>query len=311
MTSVADVDVQQETMTAVDRLADDQLLDCVKSLAIHERHATARLIGALAEVERRRLYLGQGCSSLFTYCTDVLGLSDDAAYNRVQVARAGLRFPVLLRDLDNGALTVSAIRMLAPMLTIENHLALLDAARHRPAREVKGLVASLSPAGAPPDAFVNPIGPDTYLFHFPASQATYDKFIEAQRLLRHAVPDGAIAAVFDRAVGVLLRDLKGSKAGGVRRPRAPRPGSSASRWIPSDVRRAVWKRDGAQCTFVGPEGRCSERGFLEFHHVIPFADGGATTVENLQLRCRAHNTYEAEQWDPQNVAETSPLRNGG
>ena len=33
---------------------------------------------------------------------------------------------------------------------------------------------------------------------------------------------------------------------------------------------------------------------LEFHHVIPFADGGATTSANLQLRCRAHNGYEAE-----------------
>ena len=43
-------------------------------------------------------------------------------------------------------------------------------------------------------------------------------------------------------------------------------------------------------------GRCSERGFLECHHVIPFADGGPTRTENLELRCRAHNAYEAEQW---------------
>ena len=56
------------------------------------------------------------------------------------------------------------------------------------------------------------------------------------------------------------------------------------------------KRDGGQCAFVGKDGRCTERGFLEFHHVTPYATGGPTTVENLQLRCRAHNAYESEQW---------------
>jgi hypothetical protein len=43
-------------------------------------------------------------------------------------------------------------------------------------------------------------------------------------------------------------------------------------------------------------GRCAERGFLEFHHVRPYADGGQTVAENLELRCRAHNVYEAEKY---------------
>jgi hypothetical protein len=30
--------------------------------------------------------------------------------------------------------------------------------------------------------------------------------------------------------------------------------------------------------------------------VVPFADGGETSVDNVQLRCRAHNAYEAERW---------------
>ena len=62
------------------------------------------------------------------------------------------------------------------------------------------------------------------------------------------------------------------------------------------MKREVWARDGGQCAFVGAAGRCSERGFLEYHHVIPFADGGTTDASNLQLRCRAHNAFEAEQW---------------
>jgi hypothetical protein len=34
--------------------------------------------------------------------------------------------------------------------------------------------------------------------------------------------------------------------------------------------------------------------FLEFHHVIPYAKGGRATADNISLRCRRHNQYEAE-----------------
>jgi hypothetical protein len=55
----------------------------VKRLAAGERRATAVLIRSLMELDARRLYLSEGCSSLFTYCTQVLHLSESAAYNRI------------------------------------------------------------------------------------------------------------------------------------------------------------------------------------------------------------------------------------
>src|SRR4029453_7436398 len=67
-----------------------------------------------------------------------------------------------------------------------------------------------------------------------------------------------------------------------------------SRNIPADVQRAVSERDQDRCAFIAHNGRrCGERRFLEFHHVIPYAAGGKPTVDNIQLRCRAHNRYEA------------------
>ena len=45
--------------------------------------------------------------------------------------------------------------------------------------------------------------------------------------------------------------------------------------------------------YIGREGRCTERGFLEYHHVQPYAVGGAATTANIELRCRAHNANEA------------------
>ena len=58
----------------------------------------------------------------------------------------------------------------------------------------------------------------------------------------------------------------------------------------------MWARDEGPCAFVGAHGRCTERGFLELHHLVPFGDGGATDATNLQLLCRAHNAVEADAW---------------
>jgi hypothetical protein len=55
---------------------DAELLAEVSRAAAQERTATAHLIALLGELDARRLYLGEGCCSLFTYCTQVLHLSD-------------------------------------------------------------------------------------------------------------------------------------------------------------------------------------------------------------------------------------------
>jgi 5-methylcytosine-specific restriction endonuclease McrA len=72
--------------------------------------------------------------------------------------------------------------------------------------------------------------------------------------------------------------------------------SSRGRYVPAEVRRAVWKRDAGCCTFTGLDGSpCHERAGLEFHHERAFALGGLHTLENLRLLCRAHNSLLAER----------------
>lgn len=108
--------------------------------------------------------------------------------------------------------------------------------------------------------------------------------------------------MFERALALLVENLERGKLAETARPRPQRPAQPRSRYIPAAVRREVRRRDGDRCAFVGTEGRCHERGFLEFHHVVPYADGGPTDANNLQLRCRAHNVYEALLWTGADVA---------
>jgi len=41
--------------------------------------------------------------------------------------------------------------------------------------------------------------------------------------------------------------------------------------------------------------RCQERKGLQFDHVQEVARGSDASVDNLRLRCRAHNQYTAER----------------
>ena len=73
--------------------------------------------------------------------------------------------------------------------------------------------------------------------------------------------------------------------------------SNPNRHVPAAVARAVFVRDGQQCSYVAPSGRrCGARWCLELDHVDPRAVGGESTIENLRLRCRAHNQRYARQY---------------
>jgi hypothetical protein len=140
---------------------------------------------------------------------------------------------------------------------------------------------------------VAPLAPDRYLIRVTVSRETRDKLRRAQALLRHAVPSGDEAAILDRALTLLVEHLERRRFAETCRPRPANERCGHSRHIPAAVRRAVWKRDAGQCAFIGSEGRCAEMHFLELHHVEPYAIGGPPSVDNVQLRCRSHNAYEA------------------
>jgi 5-methylcytosine-specific restriction endonuclease McrA len=110
------------------------------------------------------------------------------------------------------------------------------------------------------------------------------------------IPNGDPAAIVHRALTLLVAELEKTRIAATTRPCASRNATAGSRHVPATVKRHVWARDHGQCAFVGTKGRCTERGLLEIHHVVPFAAGGPTTVQNLELRCRRHNACEAERF---------------
>jgi 5-methylcytosine-specific restriction endonuclease McrA len=400
-------------LSLVSRIPTGEILARLKRLILRESEVTAEVIAHIAELDRRRLYLAEGAPSVFAYCTRILRLSEYAAYTRIQAARLARRFPIVLQQLAAGDVNLTTVGLLAPHMTMENHLDLLARARHRSKRQVEELVVSVRPlpeappvirklpatpvriepggvaagvghvgdtpaggaaadcgAGSPaggaavhsravssgeaathaaggssaimagaqaaamPDApapvhraIITPLAPERYKIQFTAGAGTYQKLLRARDLLRHQIPDGSPTLIFDRALTLLLNDLAKKRFAALSRrdeesalvaglhepsnehetnnrtqPKGrfapafdPLRQSRTSRTIPAEIKRRVWLRDEGKCAFVTGDGlRCTEQGWLEFHHLHPHAHGGPPTVENLELRCRAHNQYEAE-----------------
>ncbi len=202
---------------------------------------------------------------MFGDCTEVLRFSEATAFRRIAVARAARTVPLLLERIREGALHVAGAKLLAPTLTPENHVELLDLTRHKSKRAIEKILADRAPvpdvparirrlpspkavpgvrvspeiakpaceapsreAGltkpvrevpsheappSPPASRVptpapSPLGGGGFRVQFTASQALCDRLREAQALLRHQLPGGDMAEIFERALTLLVKDAK-------------------------------------------------------------------------------------------------------
>jgi len=183
--------------------------------------------------------------------------------------------------------------------------------------------SALTPSSAAlvptPRPIVRATAPERYRVQFTIGEEGHERLRRLQALLRREIPDGDPGAIVERALALLLENVEKTTLGAAARPRPypsirPRTDKPAvrSRDVPRAVKRAAWRRDAGQCAFVSPTGRrCSERTFLEFHHVQAYAKQGPATVGNISLHCRRHNQYEAELIFGPHRQEANQKRGGG
>ena len=126
-------------------LSDEDLLAATRRLIEKEQSLLCELLVHLGEIDERRLYLGRAYPSMFAFCVGELGFSEDAACNRITVARAGRRFPEVIEAVRSSRVHLSGLRLLAAHLTNDNHHDLLAEAAGKSKREIEEIAARLLP----------------------------------------------------------------------------------------------------------------------------------------------------------------------
>jgi hypothetical protein len=167
------------------------------------------------------------------------------------------------------------------------------------------------PAGthAPPrqPEFVKPLTAELRRLNVTVSAEFVDELEQVRVALSHKFPDGNFEEVVREAFKLVLERDRKRKAL-TDRPltdRAPVPSETPGdleapcandRYVPAAVKRAVWRRDRARCTWPMGDGKlCGARHRLEFDHDLELALGGKATIGNIRLLCRSHNLMKAEQ----------------
>ena len=295
---------------------DQQLLTALERACGDERRSLTWVLRLIGEVDRRELYAELGYGSLYEYCTEALHYSENEAYLRIGVARAGRRFPLILETIERGELHLTGASRCAPHLTEENHRDLLAAVVHKTKREIEEILAARFPQDDLPDSIlpahgsgdrmlVHPLAEDRFAICFTAGRKCRELLERANALSSHKRPRPGFAELIEAALEAYVEKLEKQKFRTTDRPKAPRTDTSEDpRQIPAHVRREVYQRDGGRCTFVGEHGhRCGSRAFLELDHVVPIARGGKSTADNLRLRCFRHNQLAARrELDPEIVS---------
>lgn len=327
-----DVNMRGDHFWRLEHCSNDELLCQLESIMSHGRRLTAELVAHLGEVEERRLHLEAAYSSMFDYCVRRLGLSEDEAYRRIEVARLARRFPALFPLLAAGELSLTVAALLKPHLSPDNETRLIAAVRGKTAVQAREVLAGLFPRpdapelvrklpaprtpalATPPDALaiattqpvpaprvapptplhrIEPLSEERYRVQLTVGTALKGKLDQARDLMRHRNPSGDVAPIIERALDLLLEQLMKERFGVTDKPRQR---ESSPERVSNAARRSVLTRDGLQCSWVDNHGRrCPSRAWLEHDHRTPRGKGGDSEAENIRTLCRAHNRLAAER----------------
>jgi hypothetical protein len=129
-------------------ITDRALLSSIAKLSERERKTVLSILLHLIEIERRRLYLSRGYSSLFEFCTGQLGYCESTASRRIRAARCVRDFPAVYRLLASGRVALSNVVKISGVLDAGNAGELLSRIEGRSAREVDLIVSRQRPKSA-------------------------------------------------------------------------------------------------------------------------------------------------------------------
>jgi 5-methylcytosine-specific restriction endonuclease McrA len=297
-----------------------------------EACTAAEFLVLLQELDATRGWARLGYASLFDFCHLSLNLTRAEAYSRTRLARLAGEVPQVLSLLKSGEIKLSALRILAPILTPQNFSDVFAAIRGKTTREVedyrntfrvhekpaaRGVVRTMySPIESEATAELHcepqanasektprantpentPHMKKTIRMALTLDEELWEKYRRACNLSNHSSSGTDVAEMMEMLLDHYLKKHDGSAKQiqhGEKAPNKEQPG----RYIPKQVRREVRERDGHRCGYVDETTgkRCDcERG-LQYDHIVPFARGGASnTPQNLRLLCPAHNRLAAE-----------------
>lgn len=290
----------------VEKLSDQSLLQETFLLSGKERETTALLVKYLAEIERRKLFVECGFTSIFAYCTEKLKMSEGQAHRRIQAARLLNQIPRIDEKIKTGQLNLANISKMAghfkdQKTPIQEKEKILGQIENKNARQVDQLAIGLwGDEAVKPKEVVKPISKTQIQVSVTLDEETLGLLNELKgELLHKGVKDlaGVIKELCKERKEQKLKER--NKALTFAQNETVATSKSISRAIPRPIRRQVFIRAQYKCehaTFVTQEAAptaCGSTFGLEIDHIKPWSHGGTHDAANLRVLCQAHHSRES------------------
>ncbi len=297
------IEADKRSMTAQREPAAEQDARDARDGLADLREVQLRLAKAFARIDASAHFVFSGCASLVEYAVQQ-GYSAFEARTLLGLGKTLEAAPDAEARVRSGELTVEAGSAIGRILARPELVAgpagsdqegwsardWLDAAGTDPFRKLKGRIKEQLEAHAQEDAGVESV---TVVVTSKTKDAFQRACEVARQKARQSLSEGQ---VFHRVVDFYLdandplRAKEGTRRLGDTNDRPGDPQDPSTRYIPAEVKHAIWKRSGGTCEVPG----CHHRHGLEFAHRVPHAKGSAREVCDLGLLCHRHHLlYDA------------------
>ncbi|HXH74508.1 MAG TPA: HNH endonuclease signature motif containing protein [Bacteriovoracaceae bacterium] len=261
-------------------LTDNQLLKDTSTLVQREREITTKILHHLKEIDRRKLYCDLKCSSLYDYCTRILGLSEASAQRRIQSARLLGDLPEIESKIEDGDLSLSNLAQAVSFFkqqditTAEEKKIVLNQIEKLTKKECEKKLFEISGVEIQVKETKKRVAQDKSKVVMVLSDETLQKLDRLKALMgKNLSQDELINLMAD--IAILKTEKEKFKVGSKIQP----PSAEVmTRYVSASTKRQVYLRDKG-CTQCGSSHR------LNFDHREPFSLGGKNSSENIRLLC--------------------------
>jgi hypothetical protein len=300
------------------RLSKSELISNTAERIKSELAITTDVIRHISEINRRKLFLDYGYSSLFDMLTNYFGYCRGSAQLRINAMRLINELPEVEEKIESGKLSLTAASQVQGFFVAEKKeqknyspeqkLELVEKCEGKSTRKLERDLATLNPKAVKRES-VRAITESQSRLSISISHELLEKLENLKALLSHSNSNMSFEELFERLAEMGLEKLDpirkaeragkrfetkvGLNVGKSSSVHAHEP-NGRSRYIPAAHRHAVWiKNGGSGCEFVeeATGKRCCSKAFLQIDHKVPFSRGGENKWENLRVLCGRHNRW--------------------
>ncbi len=312
--------------SSFNNLTDTSLVSCFENLVRRERKITAQVLECIGEIDKRKLYLEKGCTSLFDYLVKDFGYSPGAAMRRIDGARLLKELPEIGEKFESGTLTLSQAtqvqRASRELKKTKNKVVqsnqkreLIHQIENLNQKETEQTLATLLDLTLIPaqKEVVHKNQSVTLTITLTAEQM---QILEhAQNMISHSVPHKSWADTLtylaqkeitrrtsNRPPKSITAATAAENQSNFKKP-AGKTTLSTQDTQATSKRRALAARVRkklihplAVCEYHDSKGRkCSNTRFLQIDHIQSLSRGGTNHIDNLQVLCGVHNRLKYQR----------------